>query len=572
MKKKRWLASLLAATMVVTSVTGLVGCGDNANTKTGDAASDKKDAKQELNTIYFDVVTLDTNQCQDSESSTILNAVQEGLTRVEHKNGIDKTIGAGAEKWDISTDGLTYTFHLRDNKWSDGKPVTAQNYKDSVIRLLTTKNACPYAFFGYGIKNGQAYFQGKAKAEDVGVKVIDDKTLEIKLEKADTTFINKIGYQCFLPIRLDVIEKAGDKYATDITKQVWSGPYMISEWNTGNSMKLVKNPNYWDNKNVFIETVNLTNIKEFSTQAQMFEAKQLDVTGSTTDYLEKWTKDAEAGKFQAIKEGDASTQYLQLNFKNSPSGTITNDKVRKAIAMSFNREDLCKTVYGRYTPAYGMVPKSLNLGDKEYRSLVQEPLKEETAKYAGKKEDVQKLLHEGLKELGKDKANLKDVHLQFAATGPTSVSKNACEWWKQELEKNLGVTIDLKVYGEFKLFIADVKAGKYDIAYSGWSGDYNDPMTFIDLFSNPDMVENNGGYNNPDYTKLVDSLGGLTDQSKRKDIFATAEKKLVAEDYAAIPVLYRDKRSFVQNYVKNFQMPMFGAQYEWRWAYISGKE
>ncbi|GKX67086.1 peptide ABC transporter substrate-binding protein [Inconstantimicrobium mannanitabidum] len=572
MKKKRWLASILAAAMLTTTAVGLVGCGDSNSNSQGNSASDKKDSKQELNIIYFDPQTLDTNNCSDTDSATIIGAVQEGLLRIQNTGGQDKLVDAGAEKHEVSTDGLTYTFKLRDYKWSDGKPVTAQQFKDSIIRILDQKKAFPYAFFAYNIVNGQAYNQGKAKAEDVGVTAKDDKTLEIKLAKADPTFLSKIAYQCFMPVRLDVIEKGGENYETDITKQVYCGPYKISEWNKNNSIKLVKNPDYWDAKNVFIETVNSTNIKEFSTQAQMFEAKQLDVTGSTTEYLDKWTKEAEQGKFKAIKAGDPSTDYLSFNLKNAPSGILSNVKVRKAFAMSINRENYLKDVFGRYTPAYGVVPTTLSLGDKEYRSIVPEPLKDEVSKYAGKPQEIQKLLHEGLKELGKDKDNLKDIHLTYLVYGATSLQKQSAEWWQQELQKNLGVTIDLKVYGESKLYYNDLKAYKYDLTLQGWHGDYNDPMTFIDLFSNPDMQPYTGGYSNEDYNKIVDSLAGVTDQAKRKDIFATAEKKLITEDYGVVPVDYRDKRTFMQNYVKDFEMPMFGSLYEWRWAYISGKE
>lgn len=571
MKKKRWLAGLLATAMITTTAVGLAGCGDKKEGN-DNSATDKKDAKQELNLVMLEPETLDTNNCSDTNSSAVIGATQEGLTRVQNTGGSDKIVPAGAEKWDISSDGLTYTFHLRDYKWSDGKPVTAQHFKDSIIRILDAKKAFPYAFFAYNIVNGQAYNEGKAKAEDVGVTAKDDKTLVIKLAKADPTFLNKVGYQCFMPIRLDVIEKGGENYETDLTKQVFCGPYKLVKWDKANSMQFVKNPDYWDAKNVFIETVNMTDIKEFSTQAQMFESKQLDVTGSNTEYLEKWTKDAESGKFTAVKQNAPSTWYLAMNQKSAPSGIMSNVKVRKAITMAIDREDLLKSVYGRYTAAYGITPPSLSIGDKEYRKEVAEPIKDEVAKYAGKTEEIQKLLHEGLKELGKDKANLKDIKLQFIAQATSSLQKQTNEWWKQDLEKNLGVTIDLKSYGDSKLYSQDRKAFKYDLAVMGWAGDYNDPMTFTDLFSNPDFQQFTGGYNNEDYNKLVASIEGLNDQTKRKEIFTQTEKKLIAEDYAVAPIFYQDVRTFKQNYVKNFQMPMFGAQYEWRWAYISGKE
>jgi oligopeptide transport system substrate-binding protein len=575
MKRKRLglLSVILVGTLLLSACSGGSKKVSEDTSNSGTEKSQvKKDKDQNLTLVFLEPETLDVNEVADSSSASIVGATQEGLLRVKNTgNGVDEIVAAGAEKWETSSDGLTWTFHLRDYKWSDGKPVVAQHFVDSVIRLLTKENAFPYAFFGYDIKNGEAFNLGKVKAEEVGVKAINDKTLQFTLEKPVPFFLAKIAYPVFDPVRLDIIKAGGENYSTDITKQVYCGPYTIKEWVRNNSISMVKNPNYWDAKNIAIETVTMNDIPEFSTQAQLFENQQLDVTGSTQDYIEKWTKAAKEGKWQAFTGDTPNTGYLALNQKTGGlSGIMNNTKVRKAVSLAFDREELIKVIYARYTPAYGIVPKSLTIGKDEYRKVVEEPLKADATKYKNNSTEIQKLLHEGLKELGKDTSNLKDIKLTFITTGTDALSKQKQEWWKQQLEKNLGVTIDMKVYGDTKIYTQDRKGWKFDIYLAGWNGDYNDPMTFLDMWesTNPN---NFAGYNNPDYDKLLKSLDTITDNAKRLDVYKKLEAKLIQEDAAIAPVYYGDTKRFIQNYVKDFGFPMFGPTYEWRWTYISGK-
>lgn len=568
------LSVLIASTVLFSACAGNKDkkTVDDSNSKPGTETTEvKKDKNQSLTLVFLEPQSLDTNSVYDSSTATIIGAVQEGLVRVKNTGGADELVAAGAEKWETSSDGLTWTFHLREYKWSDGKPVTAQHFVDSVIRLLEKSNAFPYAFFAYDIKNAHAYNLGNAKAEDVGVKAIDDKTLQFTLEKPVSAFLAKIAYPVFNPIRLDVIKAGGENWATDITKQVYCGPYKIKEWVRDNSITLVKNPDYWDAKNVSIETVNMNDIPEFATQAQLFETQQLDVTGSTQEYIAKWTQAAKEGKWQGFAGDTPSTAYLAFNQKTGGlSGLMGNAKIRKAISVAFDREELVSVIYGRYSPAYGYVSKSLSIGKDEYRKVVEEPLKADAAKYKNNTVEIQKLLHEGLKELGKDTANLKDIKLIFITTGTDALSKQRQEWWKQQLEKNLGITIEMKVYGDTKIYNQDRKAFKFDLCFLAWNGDYNDPMTFLDMWESTN--ENNyAGYNSPEYDGLLKSLSNINDTAKRLDVYKKLENMLIQQDAAIAPVYYSDTRRFVQNYVKDFGFPMFGPTYEWRWAYISGK-
>ncbi|MNN07254.1 Oligopeptide-binding protein OppA precursor [compost metagenome] len=214
------------------------------------------------------------------------------------------------------------------------------------------------------------------------------------------------------------------------------------------------------------------------------------------------------------------------------------------------------------------MPKTLQSGSVDYRSTVAEPLKPLAEQYEGKPEELQKLLHEGLKEIGKDTSNLKDVKLTYITSGTGATDKQRQEWWKQQLETNLGITVDMKVYGDAMLYNQAREAWNFDILSDGWIGDYNDPLTFLDLWTTGNG-NNYSGYSNPEYDKQLKELNNVTDEAQRLEIYKKLEQKLVAEDFAVTPTFYGDTQRFVQNYVKDFYFPTFGPVYEWRWAYIA---
>jgi oligopeptide transport system substrate-binding protein len=576
MKSKKVLSLLLTSTMVLTMAVGLVGC--KKDTKTAPVAGDtkpgvevKKDADQHLKLIFLEPKTLDPNEAQDSSSFTTLNAIQEGLARVKVVDGKDVTEPAGAESWEQSKDGLTWTFHLRDYKWNDGVAVTAQQYVDSFKRLLNKDNAFAYAYFVYEIKGAEAYNLGTGKVEDVGVVAKDDKTLVITLARPTPYFEKKLTFKAFLPIRLDVIKAGGENWKTDPTKQVYCGPYVIKEWVRDNSISFEKNPTYWDAANVNITKVDMNDIQEFSTQAQLFESQQLDVTGAREEFIKKWQDDAKAGKFQYVEGDVPTTWYLGFNQQGGPSGIMSNKKVRLAMALSFDRDDYINTLVNRYTPAYGWVPKSLQSGDKEFRAVSTEPLKELATEYTNKPEKLKALFIEGLKELGKDTSDLSKIKLKYITYGTSVAAKQANEWWQQQFKKNLGVDLTVEVLGNYTIYSQARTDMKWDACMGGWGADFNDPINFLDMFAS-ENDNNSVKFKNAEYSKIVKDLDTNLDDASRLKQYQKLEEILVKDEIAFAPIYYSDARRFLQNYVKDFMYPTFGADYEWRWAYTSGRK
>ena len=565
MKKK--FVSLLAVGLSCMMILG--GCGKKNTEEAVKNAT--KDSEQVLNTIYFDVATLDANAVTDNQSSSILNAVQEGLVRIENDGDSDKVVPAGAENWDTSKDGLTWTFHLRKMNWSDGQPVVAKNYVDSFQRILNPDNGFAYSFLAYDIVGAEEYNTGKGTLDAVAVKAVDDYTLEFKLKHPVPYFVSKVAYTSFHPIRLDVIEKLGDKYASEIKDTVYNGPFKIESWDNGNSMVLVKNDTYWDAENVYLQKVNMTDIKEFATQAQLFEAQELDITGAQTDYIEKWSERADAGEFQKRTGEDPGSFYLYFNQKSETSnGILKNAKIRKAIGLSIDRDVYTKDLVGRYQSAYGVIPTAISVGDEKYRDKVEGPLASDAKTYVNNKEKLQGLFKEGLKELGLQTDDLSKYELTYLSQGASELQKQRAEWMAQQINGNLGIKINVETQGDWGVYLDTMDKLEYDFTLSGWSADYNDPMTFLDIWVT-NGGNNHTGYANADYDKLLASVAEEKDQAKITEIYKKLENKLVNEDAVILPVYYTDKYSFYQNYVKDIQFTSFGSVYEFKHAYIQGK-
>lgn len=568
--KKRFI-SLLAIGLSCMMILG--GCGKKGpeQSENGGSGSVQMDSEQVLNTIYFEVATLDANDTTDNQSSSILNAVQEGLVRIENNGKGDEIVPAGAEKWEASEDGLTWTFHLRKMNWSDGEPVVAKHYVDSFQRILNPDNGFAYGFLAYDIEGAEEYNTGKGTIDAVGVKAVDDYTLEFKLKHPVPYFASKVSYTTFHPIRLNVIEKLGDKYASEIKDTVYNGPFKIESWDNGNSMVLVKNDTYWDADNVYLQKINMTKIQEFATQAQLFEAQELDITGAQTDYIEKWTERADAGEFQKLTGEDPGSFYLYFNQKSeSANGILKNAKIRKAIGLSIDRDVYTKDLVGRFQSAYGIVPTAINVSDEKYRDKVEGPLESDAKTYVNNKEKLQELFKEGLKELGLQTDDLSKYELTYLSQGSSELQKQRSEWLAQQVNGNLGIKINVETQGDWGVYLSIMDKLEYDFTMSGWSADYNDPMSFLDIWVS-NGGNNHTGYADTEYDELLKSVYKETEQDKVTEIYKKLENKLVNEDAVISPVYYTDKYAFYQNYVKDIQFTSFGSVYEFKHAYIQGK-
>ena len=545
MKAKKAISTFLISGLIVILFTG---CGSKSSTSS-------KNLKK-LNLTTGAIKTMDSVKATDSESFNISQNTQETLLVYDN----DKPVPGAAKSFEKSKDEKTYTFHLRDGlKWSDGKDLTSKDFKYAWMRMLDPNVAAGYSFFLFGVKNGENYFNGKAKAEDVGIRTPDDKTLVVELENPIPYFSQLVAFPALAPQRKDVVEKQGEEYGSREEGLVFSGPFMISNWQRGAKVELVKNPNYWNAKNIKLDEVNLTQINEANTQYQMFLSGQLDVMFKVNgEYIKELQKGVSENKWDEVSGVMPTVFYNQFNFKSNK--ILQNTKVRQALSIAINREEYTKDILKSGVPAYGLVPDGIVVGDMNYRKKVKEPLKEII------KEDPKKLFVEGLKELGLDPDPSK-YNINFLLQGSSSSYKNLGEYLQNTWKNKIGVNIKLSIPADFSDFLRKENSGEFDIAMAGWGADYNDPMTFLDLYGAKNG-SNYGKYNDPKVNKLLEELQTEINIDKRLDMYKEIEKIEVAENPAVAPTYYLDIHSFQKKYVHGIQYPKFGGSYQLRWAYI----
>ncbi|SMO82978.1 peptide ABC transporter substrate-binding protein [Melghirimyces algeriensis] len=525
------LALLLVASMVLTACGG----GQSAG---GD--------KQVLNiTETGEPPGLDSAVTTDQISFDILNNVTEGLYRVDKNNQPQPAIAKDVE---ISKDKKTYTFKLRDAKWSDGKPVKAQDFEYAWKRALDPKSKSQYAYILYPIKGAEEYNTDKGDKKDVGVKALDDKTLEVKLNDPIPYFLTLTTFATYRPQREDIVEKHGKEYAQDPDKMVYNGPFVMSEWKHKKSFQLKKNDKYWDKDAVKLDEINANIVKETSTEVNLYNTKKADVINVNGEFVDKY-KDSK----ELVKVPEASNFYFQFNTKEK---VFSNEKIRKAFSLAIERKTITEKVTKDGVPAQGIVPITLDVNGKNYREQAGNMIEED-------EEKAKKLLEEGLEELDMDKM----PSIELLGYDRENAKKTQ-EYMKERLKNVLGVNVEIKIV-PFKQKLDLENAGDFQLSFAGWGADYNDPMTFLELWvtGNP---YNRGDWSNKEYDKLIKKSQTNADYEERAKDLIKAEK--IAMDEAALAPLYDRQRLKLQKpYVKGIARHPFGADNTYKWAYIEGK-
>nr|WP_236587768.1 peptide ABC transporter substrate-binding protein [Tumebacillus amylolyticus] len=530
------------------STVALVGCGSDDSS--GNSSSGLS-ADQSLNiALSGEPSTLDSSKTTDSNSNLIIGNVGEGLTRVD-KDG--KAAPGVAKSWDISQDGLTYTFHLRDDaKWSDGSVVTAQDFEYAWKRTLDPKTAAQYSFMVAWIKGGAAYNSGKGTVDQVAVHAKDDKTLEVVLESPRPYFLAQTAFPTFFPEKKDFVEKQGDKYGSDADKTLYNGPFKVVEWNHEQSVKVEKNENYWDNANVKLNTATWQIVKDSNAAENLFEAGQLDRFTIVRDQVERYKDKPE---YSVVPE--LTNAYIQFNQTNK---ALANVKIRQALTYAIDNKQYVDVILANGSqPAQGFVPTGVSNGNggdfrKDNGDLVKR------SENAAKAKD---LLAEGLKEVG-----LTSFPAMKLLSDDSDTAKKSSEFLKEQWRQNLGLDIEIQSVPS-KLRFQLQQKHDFDLVMSLWGADYNDPMTFLDMYTS-DSPFNDVSYKNPKYDELIKNGNNEPDSKKRMQYLYDAEKLLI-QDMVEGPVYFRATPMVLKGYVKGWQNNVSAPIYDLKHVYIEGK-
>ncbi|MBM6618282.1 peptide ABC transporter substrate-binding protein [Bacillus suaedaesalsae] len=558
MRKSKWMM-LLVLSMVLSLFLAACGGGDKKPADQGAGDDTKKDPEvtqeeQVLNIIdSAEIPTMDSIQGTDAVAFQVMSEVFEGLYRLG-ENG--QPVEGIAESHTVSEDGLVYTFKLRDAVWSNDTPVTAKDFVYAWQKAVDPASASQYAFIMGDIKNANKINAGEiTDLNQLGVVAEDDKTLVVTLERPTPYFLSLTTFATFLPQNEEFRTAQGENYGLEVENLIYNGPFTLTEWKHEEGWVYTKNEKYWDKDTVKLDTINVKVVKDPATAVSLYETGQIDRVGLSAEYVDKYSADPNYRTY-----GEPTLFYLKLNQKNE---ALANLDIRKALNLAIDKEGLADVILNNGSKAaYYAVPAEFVTHPETGEDF--------RAKYGDfNKTDKEKAAEhwkKGLETLGKDALSIGYL------TGDTETAKKIDEYIKNQLETTLpGLTVELQQV-PFKQRLELDDAMDYDIQNAGWGPDYQDAMTFSDLWLT-DGGHNKMAYSNPEYDKLVNdaktTLAG--EPVKRFEALQEAERILLEEDAALVPLYQRGSAQLWQPYVKNVYVNSFGPDYSYKWAYIEGK-
>jgi len=549
MKKSKLLALILATTIAMTtSGCGFTGTASNAASTGASTAASTATGQTSKDTI----TVYDTNEIRtmvqwaasDTNSFTVLNNVSEGLYRLNAKNEPEPALASG---YKVSDDKLTYTFTLRDNlKWSNGTALTAKDFAYSWLKQMSTDATNGYSFIMTDyIVNGAEYLAGKAKAADVGVKAIDDKTLEIKLKQPTSYFVRLTVLPMFFPLNEEYVKSKGDQFGLKADNMIYCGPYTLATYDPASGSTLKKNEGYWDAANVKVPNVNVRIIKEQATALNAYKSGELSRVVLSSSDVASLKTNAEYSSTNEFR-----TTYIQYNLKNK---ALSNKNIRIALGYAIDRTTLAQVILqDGSAPATGLIANGMyGDGTKTFRELNGNISTFDAAK-------AKEYWDKGVKELGSAPA-------LTLLTEDDSVSKTIATYVQDQFKQVLGadVKIDSKTKKAKNQLMDD---NNYQMAITAWGADYDDAMTYMDLWTNGSPYR--GNYTSSAYNALIADAKKQTDDAKRNQDMLTAEKTLVVDDAVVTPLYYRGSAYLTKSNVVNLVTHPFGTPIEFKYATI----
>ena len=489
--------------------------------------------------VQADPRTLDPTRNGDLIAGLVIHHCFEGLLRDR-----EGTLVPGiAESWEISQDGKTYTFHLRDAKWTDGKPVTAGDFEYSWKRVLDPEVGAGYAYIFYCIKGAEDRYKGNAKPEDIGVTAKDDKTLVVELANPTPYFLDLAAFMAYAPVRRDIVEANPEGWARDAKTYVSNGPYILKEYDASGFI-MEKNPGYWNASTVKLPRIEIPIINEASTELAAFENGDLDILSHfPSQEMQRVSKMPGFTVYPQI-----ATYFYTINTEKKPLDDV---RVRKALALAVDRKALVeKVLKGAQIPAINVVAQGLkDSTGKDFSKTAGDFGLDPTG--AARPDEARKLLAEAGFPEGKGFPELTLLH--NTSESHKQQAEAVQEMWRREL----GVNIKL-LNQEWQVFLDSRRNSNYDIARGHWWGDYADPMTFLDMFTSS-AGNNWPRWKNSEYDKLI-SLSMAQSGTERDETLYKANA-LFMNDMPIIPLLYPVDDYVIPAHIKGYENSASGLPY-----------
>ncbi len=545
MKKKR----ILAMSMMLAAVMMITACGDTdtpaetpGNTP-AETPGESGEAGDDVLKVQFnvEVASMDPQIATDGTSFEVIAAVTEGLYSVDADGS---AIPAMVDTVDKSDDGLTYTFKLKDAKWSNGTPVTAQDFVFAWKRLVDPEVASEYAFIMgvAGVKNADAISSGEMAVDELGVKAEDEKTLVVELDFPVPYFESLMSFPSFLPMNEEFFTSAGDNYGTSPETLLANGPFKVTAYEpAATTITLEKNADYWDADAVALAGIQYQVIKDSQQTMLSYQNGDLDVATLSGEQVEQFMNDPE---FVNVVAG-----YLWYVSPNQLVEGLENVNVRTAMALAFDKTAVADNILKDGSIAANFaVPTLLATGPdgKDFRETAGTYLETDKTK-------ALEFWNAGLKELGVTELSYTML------VEDTEASINVAQFLQSEWQTALpGLTVELQTMPK-KNRVERMQAGDYELVLTRWGPDYADPMTYLDMWTS-DSSNNYGMWSNAEYDALIEDAkkGELAlDLEARWDALKDAEK-MVMDEAVIMPVYQKGDAVMVRSGVEGIEFHSVG--------------
>lgn len=540
-KTNQWLALAGAALL-------LTACGEESSEK---AVGTEKEKQVVHYTAPTEMATMDTVLMTDINSSNYSGHTIVGLLKINEKG--EPVPAIAVDMGTVSDDGLTYTFKLRDDAtWSNGDPVTANDFVFAWQRLVDPATGASYAYLAENIENAPEIMTGDKSPSELGIKALSDYELQITLTQPTPYFNSLLAFSPFLPQNEAFVEEQGTQYGTTSEAVLANGPFVMEDWDgTGLTWKLVKNEEYYDADEVHINEIDVQVLKETSTAVNLFESGEVDNAQLTGEMAKVYKDDP-----NAVIHEKARTSYIDFNYENEQ---LQNQNLRKAISLVIDRKELVDSVIGDGSnDIYGFMPQNFATNPETGKDFTEEA----TDYFDYDVEQAKDLWEKAKDELGTD-----TLTLSFVGDDDEK-SKKISEYVQGQIQNNLdGISVQLRnVPKKNRLEFAN--KNEFDLLLTGWGADFRDPVNFMDLLYSTSAY-NEGGYANEDFDALLEkakSEDANNEEARWQDMIEAHD--IAMKETAVLP-LYQEAEVQLRNpALKGINLQPVGNEFDLSNAYL----
>lgn len=543
------LAAVVVLVMLMFALNGLARLTSSGTGGSGGAVN----ATQNTITAYLaeEPPQLNSMLTTDAVSGMVLDHVMEGLLRYDDSGAL---VPGVAERWE--QDGERVTFWLRtDARWSNGEPVTAHDFEFAWKTAVTPATASQYATILYPILNAEKINNGELPVDTMGVQALDERTLQVTLETPIGYFDRMVAFVTYLPVNEAFYNSSRGRYGADAHELIYNGPFMISSWVHGASLRLTKNPYYWDAERIRLDGINFAHItSDPNTLLNLFKDGQIVMANLGAQMLEE----AMLNGWELNRFMDGTVFYIEFNHR--PERATSNHNLRMALHLAQDAGELVNRVIKLpgYLPGESLFPVWLPGEEATFRGEYPAPT------YQRDIEPAREYLRRALDEMGLER--LPPLSL---LTGDSPLARMMAEYYQEVFSRNLGinVVIDAQI---FRQRLDKMTTGDFDMVMSGWGPDYSDPLTFGDLFASWNL-NNRGRYSNPELDAQVRIAQTSLDPAERMHAFGEVQR-IMHEDVVIIANYERGLVYVTHPQVKGILRRVIGAETDFTYAWIETEE